>query len=116
MCISFCNFFVLFTNLRIKKFLRENGLPKSFKVRERKTGNVISSTISVRQSAKRIKHQGTALNVDPVKRDDSKHWVKIDENVQKSQNNEFGFEEAKDCPNFDIFETEHFLAEIIKVA
>ena len=64
--ISFCNFFVLFTNLRIKKFLRENGLPKSFKVREWKTGNVISSTISVRQSAKRIKHQGTALNEDPI--------------------------------------------------
>ena len=41
------------------------------------------------------------------------HSVKINENIQKSQNNEFGFEDAKNCPNFDIFETEHFLAEII---
>ena len=84
-------------------------------MREKKTGNVISSTISVRRSAKRIKHQGTALNEDPVKRDDSKHSDKLDENAQKSQNNDIGFEDAKNCPNFDIFETEHFLAEIIKV-
>ena len=75
---------------------------------EKKTGNVISSTISVR---KRIKNQGTALNEDPIKRDDSKNLVKVNENVQ-----ELGFEDAKDCPNFDSFETEHFLAEIIKVA
>ena len=109
------NFFFLFPNIRIKTFLRKNGLPYYYKVSEKKTGNVISSTISVRQSAKRIKHQGTALNEDPVVRDDPKHSVKINENVQKSPNNEFGFEDAKDCPNFDMFETEHFLAEIIKV-
>ena len=82
---------------------------------EKKTGNVISSTISVRQSAKRIKHRGTALNEDPITKDDPKHSNKINENVQKSQYSDFGFEEAKGCPNFDSFETEHFLAEIIKV-
>ena len=75
----------------------------------------MSSTISLRRSANRTKHQGTALNEDPVKRDDSKNSVKINENGQKSQNSEFGFEDAKDCPNFDSFETEHFLAEIMKV-
>ena len=82
---------------------------------EKKTGNVISTTISVRRSAKRIKHQGTALNEDPIKIDDPNHSVKINENVQRSQNSDFGFEDDKDCPNFDSFETEHFLAEIIKV-
>ena len=108
-------FFFLIPNIRIKNFLLTNGLPTYYKVREKKTGNFISSTISVRRSAKRIKHQGKVLYEDPVKRDDSKHSVKIDENAPKSQNNDSGFEEAKNCPNFDSFETEQFLAEIIKV-
>ena len=110
------NFFFLFPNIRIKTFLRKNGLRNYYKIREKKTGNVISSTISVRQSAERIEYPKTALNEDPIKKDDHKHSAKINENVRKSQNNEFSFEEAKDCPNFDSFETEHFLAEIIKVA